>query len=261
MAIRRLSMTTKSNLISIAALAALATTSTLMLGAEPVVDPNPTGWKSTAGANLALNKGNSDTLLAGADILSIKKWDKNEFFIRADAAYGSQGTDDNGNETTAQNYGIQAHYNRLMTDRFFWWLDGAARQDRIADIDYRVTLAAGLGYYVIKTEPTQLSFEAGPGVVFERLGNKEATYATIRFAEHFRHKFEGGRASLFQNAEFLPRIDHWERHTINADIGIESAVTEKMGLRVTLADTYRSDPAPGFKNNDLKLLAGVTYKF
>lgn len=251
----------KSDLIRFAAAAALATTSTVILGAEPAVDPNPTGWKSTAGANLALNKGNSDTLLAGADILSIKKWDKNEFFIKADAAYGNQGTDNDDRQTTAQNYGIQAHYNRLITDRFFWWLDAAARQDRIANIDYRVTLAAGLGYYFIKTEATQLSGETGPGVVFERVGDKDATYATVRFAEHFRHKFEGGRASIFQNAEFLPRIDDWSRYTVNADIGVEASITEKMGMRVMLVDTYRSDPAPGFKNNDLKLLAGVTYKF
>lgn len=248
----------KSNLICFAA---VATGSTVMLGADPVVDPNPTGWKTTAGASVTLNKGNSDTLLARADILSIKKWDKNEFFVKADAAYGNQGTTDNGHKTTAQNYGIQGHYNRLITDRFFWWLDGAARQDRIADIDYRVTLATGLGYYIVKTETTQLSGEAGPGVVFERVGNDDSTYATIRFAEHFNHKFEGGRASIFQNAEFLPWIDDWARYTVNADIGVEAAVTEKMGLRVMLADTYRSNPAPHFKHNDLKLLAGVTYKF
>ena len=40
-----------------------------------------------------------------------------------------------------------------------------------------------------------------------------------------------------------------------------ASLTEKMGLRVTFADTYRSRPAPGFKHNDLKILAGVTYKF
>lgn len=252
-------MISKSKLIRFAAAAAVATTSSVMFGAD-AADPNPTGWKTTAGANLALNKGNSDTLLAGADILSIKKWDKNEFFIKADAAYGTQGTTD-GHKTTAQNYGIQAHYNRLLTDRFYWWLDAAARQDRIADIDYRVTLAAGLGYYLIKTEATQLSGEVGPGVVFERVGNDDSTYATVRFAEHFRHKFEGTRASIFQNLEFLPKIDQWDRYTVNGDVGVEASVTEKMGLRVMLADTYRSEPAPHFKHNDLRLLAGVTYKF
>jgi hypothetical protein len=34
-----------------------------------------------------------------------------------------------------------------------------------------------------------------------------------------------------------------------------------MELRVTLQDWYVSNPAPGRESNDLKLIAGVNYKF
>lgn len=243
-----------NTLIRLVAGAALATA-----GTQALAQGNPVGWQTTAGANLAMAKGNSDTLLVSGDILSLKKWGKNEFTAHADASYGDSKI--NGvNRTTTQNYGVALQYNRLLTDQWYLWANASARQDRIADIDYRISLSVGAGYYFIKNDRTQLNGEVGPGVVFERVGNHDTKYATIRFAEHLKHKLSD-RATLFQNAEFLPQINKWDNYTFNFDIGVEAAITEKMGLRVTFADTYRSRPAPGLKHNDLKLLAGVTYKF
>ena len=250
-------MNTNQNLLRLAAATAVAGATIAAYGQAP----NPTDWQSTAGLNLAVAKGNSDTLLAGGNILSTKKWDKNEWILGADAAYGDTKIGLDGRRTTAQNYGAFAQYNRLIDDRWYWWLNGALRQDRISDVDYRFTLSGGVGYYFVKTDRTTLKGEVGPGVVFERVGNHDTKYMTIRFAEHFLHKFENGRASVFQNAEFLPQINKWDNYQINFDAGVEASLTDKMGVRVTFADNYRSRPAPGLKNNDLRLLAGLTYKF
>lgn len=46
--------------------AALATTGSLLAQED-------TGWKTSAGVNVSVNRGNSDTLLAGANILSDRK--------------------------------------------------------------------------------------------------------------------------------------------------------------------------------------------
>ena len=42
---------------------------------------------------------------------------------------------------------------------------------------------------------------------------------------------------------------------------MEADLTKKMALRVTLQDWYVRYPAPGRESNDIKLIAGINYKF
>ena len=54
-------------------------------------------------------------------------------------------------------------YNRLFTERLFGYGRVDALYDDVANIQYRVTLSPGLGYYFIKEPKTELSGEVGPG--------------------------------------------------------------------------------------------------
>ena len=223
---------------------------------------DPKGWQSSAGVNVAVNKGNSDTLLAGANILTLRKWDKNEFTAGADAVYGSnRDIVTRQSVTTAQNYGAFLQYNRLVSDRIYFLGRGDARQDKVADINYRVTLSPGAGYYFIKKEKTQLSAEAGPGVVFEQFAHlPSSAYLTLRFGEKFSHAFND-KVRLLQQADVTPKIDEWSNYVFNTQATLEADLTAKLSTRLTLQDTYRSHPAPGRRENDLRILAGIAYKF
>lgn len=256
----------------------LVATSVALAAASAVVlaqDENPTAWKTSAGINLALAKGNADSLLFGANILGSKKWDKNELNLGADAVYGDATTSDvvNGtlqktSRTTAQNYGAAAQYNRLINDRLYFLGNVSARQDRIADISYRIAVNPGVGYYFIKNEKTTLSAEAGPGVVFEKLGGTSQNYWTLRIAEKATHQISK-TARLFQDAEFIPQVDDWNNYVIQGQIGVEADLTKKLSMRVVFQNTYRNEPAriagtnpiEFREKNDMKLLAGLNYKF
>jgi putative salt-induced outer membrane protein YdiY len=52
-----------------------------------------------------------------------------------------------------------------------------------------------------------------------------------------------------------------ENFLVNAEIGAEAALTKTFSLRVTLQDNFVNQPAPGRKDNDVKLISGVVYKF
>lgn len=244
-------------------------------------DADPTAWKTSAGVSVSVQKGNADTTLFGANILSSKKWDKNEINLGADGVYGDNTSvdlappDANGNvstrevsRTTAQNYGAFAQYNRLISDRFYAYGNVSARQDRIADVDYRISLSPGAGYYFLKNEKTTLSVEAGPGFVFEKLAGTSKEFWTIRVGERLTHQITKS-ARLFQDAEFIPQVDDFNNYVIQGQIGVEADITKKLALRVVFQDTYRNEPAPitgtiplQFREkNDLKLLAGINYKF
>ncbi len=221
-----------------------------------------TGWQTSAGLNVTVNKGNSDTLLVGGTVLASRSWNMNEFRAGADVVYGeNRDVNTRVRTTSAQNYGAFSQYNRLISERWYFMGRADARQDRVANIDYRVQLNPGVGYYAIKKEKTVLGFEFGPGVVFESLEGRPATeYLTLRLAQRLTHEFNE-RVRLVQDFEILPQVDRFTNYVINAQATIEADLTSKLSTRLTIQDNFRNEPAPGRRQNDVRILAGLSYKF
>lgn len=221
----------------------------------PVPPPKPPEWETSASLGLSLTRGNSDTLLFTANILSEKKWEKNEARLGADASYG----EDNDVKNSESLHGF-GQYNRLFTERAYGYLRLDALHDAVADVDYRLTFSPGAGYYFIKTPTTSLSGEVGPGFIYEKRGDDTRGYPTLRLAERFEHKFND-RVKLWQSLEFLPQVDKLKNYIVNAEVGIDTSLTEKLSLKVFALDTYHSEPAEGRDKNDLKLVTALGYKF
>lgn len=81
-----------------------------------------------------------------------------------------------------------------------------ALHDAIADVEYRVTLSPGLGYYFIKNPKTTFSGEFGPALIMEKQGRDSREYLSLRIAERSEHKLND-RVRLWQSVEFLPQVD------------------------------------------------------
>ena len=69
------------------------------------------------------------------------------------------------------------------------------------------------------------------------------------------------RARIWQSIEILPKVSDFSNYFINAEVGVESALTKKTSLRAYVQDTYYSVPAPGRLKNDVKLVTAIAYKF
>ena len=235
--------------VKVVVVAAAGTTNKIMV---PVKYP----WVSSITAGLTLTRGNSDSLLMTAKYLSDKKTPVNEFSLDADGAYGSA----NGVANTAMAHGF-AQWNHLFSEKWYGYLRGEGLHDDIAQVRYRATVTSGVGYYLIKQTNTTLTLETGPGIVIERVGNVDTTYATMRFAEHFEHKFNKNSARVWETVEFLPQVDKPSDYLINSEVGIESSLYKNVSLQVYSDDNFNSQPAAGLKRNDVKLVSAVSYKF
>lgn len=212
-------------------------------------------WQTSVSLGFTLTKGNSDTMQAVANWLTTRKWDQNEIRFGADGTYG----EDSGKANAQLLHGF-VQYNRLFTDRFFGYIRADGYHDRIADIEYRFVLSPGAGYYFIKEERTTLSGEVGPGLVIEKKGDDKDEYLTLRIAERFEQKL-WEKARLWQSLEFLPEVTDWSNFIINAEIGVESPLSDALSLRAYIQDTYTSQPAEGREENDIKLVTALAYKF
>jgi len=225
------------------------------VASPPASVPPPPKWERSASFGFTLTSGNSDTVLFTADAHAQKKWPNDELSFGANAGYGE--SDDVKNNDYLKGFG---QYNRLFTERFYGYARLDAMHDDIADVDYRLTLGPGAGYYLIKREQTRLSAEAGPAFVYEKQGGDTKGYMTLRLAERFEHKITNG-ARIWQSAEILPQVDDFDNFLVNAELGVEAPLTKTLSLRAVLQDAYDHEPAPGRKKNDLKLVSALAWKF
>jgi len=219
------------------------------------ISTNQPAWESSISAGLSLTRGNSDTLLTTATFKTRKKTTENEFAFGMDGSYGENNSVEN-NETL---HGV-GQFNHLFSKRFYGFLNLEGLHDGISDLTYRFTFSPGAGYYFLNATNTTLAVEAGPGLIVQQLGGVDTTYATFRLAERFEHRLDNG-ARVWEKAEFLPQMNKLQNFLVNAEIGAEASLTKTFSIQVTLQDNFINQPAPGRKDNDVKLISGLVYKF
>lgn len=212
-------------------------------------------WESSVSAGLSVVRGNSDTTLVSADFSTQKKTPADEYKLGVGGAYGEQSSNE-----TVNNYKAYGQWNRLFTDRFYGYVRVEGLRDFIADVDYRLTIGPGAGYYLLKETNTTLAVEAGGNFEAQQLGGQDQNFATVRLAERFEHKFND-HARLWQNVEIFPQVDKLDNYVVNFEIGIEAAISKTLSLKTCLDDSYANRPAADHLKNDAKIIAGVAYKF
>lgn len=212
-------------------------------------------WNTSAGLGLTLTEGNSEAVVAAANVQSKGTWKNYAITLGADASYGEQASVKN-----VESYRAFGQYDRKISDRFYVYGRGEYYHDAVADIEYRVKLSPGFGWHLIQKDRITLDVELGPGYVFEKLGSVSDSFATLRVGNRFTYKISD-RARLWQSAEYVPEVGDFGNYRLSAEVGVEADLTEKMALRTVIQDEYTSTPAAGRKKNDIKLISSVNYKF
>jgi putative salt-induced outer membrane protein len=212
-------------------------------------------WVSSLAAGLTITRGNSDTTLFTAKFQTQKKHAPNEWLFGADGSYGVNQT-----VLSADSLHGEGQFNHDFDPAICGFILGDALHDGIQELAYRVGLSPGTGYHFVKSQNTSLVGELGPGVVSERRGPTRETYLSLRAAEHFDQKLSP-TAHLWEKVEVIPQVSKLDNYIINAEFGVETALTRQLSLQLTLVDAYANDPASGRKDNDLKLISGIVYKF
>jgi putative salt-induced outer membrane protein YdiY len=231
-------------------------------------DASTNKWEKSASLGASVQGGNTETTLISGKADARRQFEKYELTLGADGTYGKTENETTGeDETTAQSLKGFGQVNRLFTPRFYAYLREDLIHDKIGGVDFRSITGAGLGRYFIKDPATTFNGELGGAFVYERVdnppppgNNKHDRYATVRLAEKFEHKFSE-RVRVWQFAEVLPEIGNWDNYIVNAEIGLESALSAKMTLRTYVQDNYDHEPPPGRLKNDWKWVTALAWKF
>jgi putative salt-induced outer membrane protein YdiY len=213
-------------------------------------------FKTTLNAGGTTTAGNSETRQGNAALVSEGER-QGLGTVRAgiEANYGDSVIASN-RETTIRNGRVFAGAKKTLTPRTFASADASALYDAVAKVDYRAIAGLGCGAYLVKNAKTSLSAEIGPSYVWEKVAGVPDDYLAFRLAESLAQALSG-TAKLWESAEYLAKASDFTDYLVTAEVGVEAAVNARMSLRLVLQDKYDSTPAPGLKDNDLTLIAGV----
>lgn len=217
-------------------------------------------WKASVALGFNLTSGNSETTLGNAAVTVERQTEPHLVRIAAEGAYGESEVESTAgetvDETTTQNAKLSANYKRSLNGVFVY-ADGTALHDDIADIDYRFTPGLGAGLFLVKTDAVKLSLEAGAGYLWEDVKDVEDGYATFRAAQRLDWQINE-TAKLWQAVEYLPRADDFKDYLLNAEIGVEAAMTTAVNLRIVIQDRYDNTPAAGKEENDIAVISALS---
>jgi hypothetical protein len=235
----------------------------LALAAAPVLaaDPPKLGWADTAEFSYVLTSGNSESTTLGFGDKLTRTWDNALFTfkvgaIRAESttfarnAYGTLAdytvVETSTSALTAENYYLNAQYNRNITARFFWNVGAGWDRNTFAGIQNRYTAYAGVGNIWMDSETNKfrtdysLTYTKREDVVFDP--SRDENFAGFRFAWDYLHKF--GAATTYTNVfvfdDNLQQTSDWRGDMVNA---VAVSMSKNLALKVSLRWLYANEPA------------------
>lgn len=212
------------------------------------------GFKTSLSLGANATDGNSETITLTAGVLTERKTDVDSWRFGVDGQYGEVGS-----STTNEQAKAFAGYRHTISGRTYGLLDASVAYDAIADIDYRLIVSPGLGYYLVKEAATTLGLELGPSYIKEDVGDVEDDYFALRIAERFDRTLSAS-AKCWQAAEYLPSLDDFQDdYLLNVEVGVEAQINATASIRFVVKDAYDSTPAPDREKNDLSVVAALAY--
>ena len=273
----------KSTLMAGALLAALAS-----FGAQADdASSNPAnngGWTGSGEFGFASSYGNSRSENINAKLGVSQENDmwKNNFFLNGLRSKGEvEVQDQQGNTvdrltTTANRYDSGASVGYKLDPRSYIVTAARYEHDDFGANLWQGIVSVGYGYIALKTERTELSFEAGPGYkryrpadVDQAVVQPDGTTETVRVRQNtigeavgrglVNYKYRLTDNTAFEDTLLIEAGS--DNKYYQNDIGLSVSMTTKVALKLGYQLRYNSDVQPGTQSTDSLVTTNLLYNF
>ena len=156
--------------------------------------------------------------------------------------------------------GVETQHNAIATLRDDWDFCGTrwslfakevTEYDEFKAYNVRITTNAGIGYYLIQTDPAKFKVRMGSGFSHEIGGPNDDIVPEAVYGADLEWKITE-RQKLESTADYLPEWGEWENFRIDSKLtyAIQLNESPNLSLKLSLIDRYDSTPE-GRKPNDL----------
>lgn len=213
-------------------------------------------WSSRADLSAIISTGNSDTESYNTLIESIRKHDNVQhsvsLLLSNEAAEA---------EATKDQLDLDYGYRRFISEK--WYASGNAEyfQDRLKDIDARITAGIGMGYQFWDNSFGALSTDLGVSYVQEDLDGDQQGNPAARWGLEYRRSLLAKKMEFFhkQSVLIIPDADRGE--VIATSTGLRYALNARIDTTARVDMNHETEPAEGNSKTDVTYTLGVGIKF
>jgi putative salt-induced outer membrane protein YdiY len=152
-------------------------------------------------------------------------------------------------------------YNRNVSPRMFLTGFNDYEHDRFQNLNLRFVAGGGAGVRAVKSERTQLDFDAG--LDYERenfLNGLNRNSAEANFGDNLFYKVSKA-TTVTQSMRLFTNLSDTGSYRLNFDVGSSTVLKKWLGWHVTASDRFISNPVQGRQRNDLLISTGFRLSF
>lgn len=218
------------------------------------------GWAGDVFAGYSLTGGNTDKSSANLTAEALKKFGKPVFSLKGNMFYS-----ETNKRMDTQKWDGLAKYalDFGKEDKWFSFYQLLAGHDYFADINYRLTPAAGIGYHIAGSEDWAWDVDAGLGYRITRYrANKSQDDEVLTAIAHtFMKKKVFTAAFLSEDFTAYPGLKSGSAVVCRSEAAFINPLSEQLDLQLKYIVDYNSEPAQDKSTLDKQFIAGIKYKF
>ena len=213
-------------------------------------------WDRKADLNSRFNRGNTDS--QNFTLQGSTKLNHGDHRYTADI---SMTRDEQDGVSIKEKDRINAAYNYLFHQDWFFALNVSAERDPIALLDKRISFNPGIGYDVWDDGKRTLNFELGAGYSNEESNGEDESSTSIDWRLDFAYDLSRRDIEIFHNHHIYNNLGGRKNTVFNSQTGFKYDITDDIYLNVQLNYDYDMEPAEGTEPDDLIFLMGAGIDF
>lgn len=240
----------------------------LEVGSLKSINPR-TGWKGSVVAGGVFTRGNTDTDAANVSFDLTRRSEIDRYTLGGQYNWGRQKEGDGAKRTTIENWTAQGKYDYFFNDKLYGFASMRVDHDRIAGLYVRLVPSVGLGYQWQEGPVWNFWTEGGLAYVYEKYYDPsppipgfddEDGNISLRLAYHYDRKIND-KLLVFHNLEYYPSLESLSNYLVITDLGLRASMTARMFAEFKVELRHNSEPAEGFKDDDLRYVVGLGWTF
>ncbi|MDD3374155.1 MAG: DUF481 domain-containing protein [Candidatus Omnitrophica bacterium] len=216
-------------------------------------------WKRDLSAGYNLSSGNTEKSQFAAALSLSRKTGRDEWSLKAASFYSSA---DKKMDSQKWDGSLRYAFSFGESLRAYNFYRFDVDHDRFANIDYRLTPFAGLGYWFFDEEAIKWKGELGVG--FEhtsfRDDQKDKDEAILIPRFYSEHALIGKSRLTKDIALYLPFNDI-ESYRVHGEVSFINPLDEHLSLKISVIDDFDSNPSEDTKKNDVRFISSLVYSF
>ncbi len=218
------------------------------------------GWSGDVFAGYNLTSGNTDRSSANLSAQAVKQFEKAVFSLKGNMFYS-----ETNKKMDTQKWDGLAKYALDFGEagKWFSFYQVLLDHDYFADINYRITPAAGIGYHISRSENWTWDVDAGLGyrITRYRVNKAQDDEVLTAIAHTFMKRKIFTKAFLSEDFTAYPGLKSGSAVVCRSETAFVNPLNGNLDLEFKYIVDYNSEPADDKTTTDKQFIAGIKYKF